>query len=108
MLCPAVAGRQATQAGHSLDDELHLLTVHGVLHLLGYDHAEPAQEREMFRLQNELLDTWRDQRVGRRPAGPAGRGRRRRAGRRSACTRPAQPAIPANRAVGADARRGQS
>lgn len=62
VLCPAVAGEQAVQAGHSLDDELHLLTVHGCLHLLGYDHAEPAQEREMFRLQNELLDTWRDQR----------------------------------------------
>ena len=54
---------QAEQAGHSLDDELHLLTVHGVLHLLGYDHAEPAEEREMFRLQNELLDTWRDHRA---------------------------------------------
>ena len=63
VLCPAVAGGQATQAGHSLDDELHLLTVHGVLHLLGYDHAEPAAEREMFRLQNELLDTWRDHRA---------------------------------------------
>ncbi len=63
VLCPAVAGSQAEQAGHSLDDELHLLTVHGVLHLLGYDHAEPADEREMFRLQNELLDTWRDQRL---------------------------------------------
>ena len=63
VLCPAVAGKQATQAGHSLDDELHLLTVHGVLHLLGYDHAEPAPEREMFRLQNELLDSWRDQRI---------------------------------------------
>ena len=61
VLCPAVAADQAAQAGHSLDDELHLLTVHGVLHLLGYDHAEPAGEREMFRLQNELLDTWRDQ-----------------------------------------------
>ncbi len=60
VLCPAVARSQAEQAGHSLDDELHLLTVHGVLHLLGYDHAEPAEEREMFRLQNELLDTWRD------------------------------------------------
>ena len=62
VLCPAVASDQATEAGHSLDDELHLLTVHGCLHLLGYDHAEPAEEREMFRLQNELLDTWRDHR----------------------------------------------
>ncbi len=34
--------------------------MHGVLHLLGYDHAEPAEEREMFQLQNELLDTWRE------------------------------------------------
>lgn len=60
VLCPAVAAEQAKAAGHDLQDELHLLTVHGVLHLLGYDHAEPAQEREMFRLQNELLDTWRE------------------------------------------------
>ena len=60
VLCPAVAAEQAKAAGHALQDELHLLTVHGVLHLLGYDHAEPAQEREMFRLQNELLDTWRE------------------------------------------------
>ena len=63
VLCPAVAAEQAAQAGHSVDDELHLLTVHGCLHLLGYDHAEPAQEREMFRLQNELLDTWREHRA---------------------------------------------
>jgi probable rRNA maturation factor len=61
VLCPEVAAEQAVSAGHSLDDELHLLTVHGVLHLLGYDHAEPATEREMFRLQNELLDSWRDE-----------------------------------------------
>ncbi len=63
VLCPAVAAEQAASAGHSTDDELHLLTVHGVLHLLGYDHAEPAEEREMFRLQNELLDTWREDRA---------------------------------------------
>jgi len=63
VLCPAVATRQADEAGHSLDDELHLLTVHGILHLLGYDHAEPAEEKAMFRLQNELLDGWRTHRL---------------------------------------------
>jgi probable rRNA maturation factor len=63
VLCPDVAAEQATAAGHSLDDELHLLTVHGILHLLGYDHAEPQEERAMFRLQNELLDAWREERV---------------------------------------------
>src|SRR5919197_5829993 len=55
VLCPAFARDQARQAGHSLLDELHLLTVHGVLHLLGYDHAEPAEEREMFTLQKRIL-----------------------------------------------------
>ncbi|MBB5923807.1 putative rRNA maturation factor [Actinoalloteichus hoggarensis] len=55
VLCPEFAREQAKKAGHSLLDELHLLTVHGVLHLLGYDHAEPAEEREMFGLQNRLL-----------------------------------------------------
>ncbi len=45
-------------AGHSAADELHLLTVHGVLHLLGYDHAEPEEEREMFALQARLLTSW--------------------------------------------------
>jgi len=55
VLCPAFARDQARKAGHSLLDELHLLTVHGVLHLLGYDHAEPAEEREMFGLQKRIL-----------------------------------------------------
>lgn len=63
VLCPDVAAEQASSAGHTLDDELHLLTVHGILHLLGYDHAEREEERAMFRLQNELLDAWREQRV---------------------------------------------
>ncbi len=61
VLCPAVAKQQARQAGHSMADELHLLTVHGVLHLLGYDHADPEEEREMFALQNRLLRTWHSQ-----------------------------------------------
>jgi probable rRNA maturation factor len=62
VLCPEMAARQATGAGHSAADELHLLTVHGVLHLLGYDHAEPEEEREMFALQAKLLDSWRSRR----------------------------------------------
>ena len=55
VLCPEVAAKQAAAAGHATADELHLLTVHGILHLLGYDHAEPDEEREMFGLQAKLL-----------------------------------------------------
>jgi probable rRNA maturation factor len=62
VLCPEMAAKQAPAAGHTADDELHLLTVHGVLHLLGYDHAEPEEEREMFTLQSRLLESWRTQR----------------------------------------------
>lgn len=60
VLCPAFAKDQAKQAGHALLDELHLLTVHGVLHLLGYDHAEPEEEREMFGLQQRILVDYGD------------------------------------------------
>jgi probable rRNA maturation factor len=66
VLCPDVARRQAAQAGHSFTDELHLLCTHGVLHLLGYDHAEPEEEREMFALQARLLDAWQAGRRARR------------------------------------------
>jgi probable rRNA maturation factor len=59
VLCPEVAAKQAAAAGHGAADELALLTVHGVLHLLGYDHAEPDEEREMFGLQGRLLSSWR-------------------------------------------------
>ncbi len=58
VLCPAVAARQAKDAGHSVRDEVDLLTVHGILHLLGYDHAEPDEHAEMFGLQGELLTQW--------------------------------------------------
>lgn len=58
VLCPQVAGRQAADAGHSRDDELALLLTHGILHLLGYDHAEPAEHAEMFGLQARLLAEW--------------------------------------------------
>ncbi len=49
----------AAEAGHAPMEEMLLLTTHGILHLLGYDHAEPDEEREMFALQNRLLQSWR-------------------------------------------------
>jgi probable rRNA maturation factor len=62
VLCPEFAADQAKKAGHPVERELALLTVHGVLHLLGYDHAEPEEEKEMFTLQNQLLADWVEQR----------------------------------------------
>ncbi|HEY3871538.1 MAG TPA: rRNA maturation RNase YbeY [Actinocrinis sp.] len=72
VLCPEVAAKQGEAAGHSTADELHMLTVHGILHLLGYDHAEPDERTEMFGLQGELLARWREQggAGGAPPAGP--------------------------------------
>lgn len=58
VLCPTVAARQAADAGHAMEEELLLLTTHGILHLLGYDHAEPDEEKEMFELQRRLLLTF--------------------------------------------------
>src|SRR4030088_1396412 len=55
VLCPEFASEQAAAAGHTLGQELALLTVHGVLHLLGYDHAEPDEEKEMSPAHRKLL-----------------------------------------------------
>jgi len=55
VVCPTVAQRQATTAGTPLDNELALLVVHGVLHLLDYDHAETADAERMQRRERELL-----------------------------------------------------
>lgn len=59
ILCPTVAARQALDAGHSTQEELELLTVHGVLHLLGYDHREEEEKDLMFSIQDEYLRNWR-------------------------------------------------
>ncbi len=58
VMCPSFAARQAVGAGHATEEELLLLLTHGILHLLGYDHAEPDEEREMFELQRTLLLTF--------------------------------------------------
>ena len=62
VLCPQVAKRQARDAGHATEDEVHLLCTHGILHLLGFDHDEPEAEQRMFGLQRELLAAWREER----------------------------------------------
>ena len=59
VLCPDIAAQQGASAGHGTQAELDLLTVHGILHLLGYDHAEPDEHAEMFGLQDDLLAAWR-------------------------------------------------
>jgi probable rRNA maturation factor len=58
VICPSVAARQAIVANHSTDDEVRWLLSHGILHLLGFDHADPESERAMFALQRQLVDSF--------------------------------------------------
>lgn len=58
LICPQVAAEQAKAAGQSAQQEIEMLCTHGILHLLGFDHAEPDEEIEMFGLQRELLVRW--------------------------------------------------
>lgn len=58
VVCPSFAVKQAEAAGHELINEVLLLVTHGILHLLGFDHAEPDEEREMFGLQREILESF--------------------------------------------------
>ncbi|MEE1651001.1 rRNA maturation RNase YbeY [Brachybacterium sp. J144] len=58
VLCPSVAAKQAAEAGHSTEEELLLLSVHSILHLLGYDHMEAEERKVMFDLQRTLLLTF--------------------------------------------------
>lgn len=59
VLCPAVCAAQAPAFSRSEHEELQVLTVHGLLHLLGMDHADPVQEAEMFGLTDDLLAAYR-------------------------------------------------
>lgn len=56
VVCPQVAAKQAVTAGHQAINEILLLVTHGMLHLVGFDHAEPEEEKEMFGLQKQLLE----------------------------------------------------
>ena len=56
VVCPQVAARQAATAGHQPINEILLLVTHGMLHLVGFDHATPSEEQEMFSLQRQLLE----------------------------------------------------
>lgn len=58
VICPTVAVRQAMAAGHSSNHEFFILSVHGLLHILGYDHANPEDEKVMFALQEKLVKEW--------------------------------------------------
>jgi probable rRNA maturation factor len=58
VVCPQVAISQAKTAGHEPINEILMLVTHGMLHLVGFDHAEPEEEKEMFSLQAELLKSF--------------------------------------------------
>lgn len=58
VICPPVAADQAKRGGHSFEDEVLLLTTHGLLHLMGYDHEEEEEKTEMFGIQRQLLESF--------------------------------------------------
>jgi probable rRNA maturation factor len=58
VLCPAVTARQAQEHGRTPEAEAEYLLVHGLLHLLGFDHAEPEERTEMFALKDTILARW--------------------------------------------------
>ena len=58
VICPSVAAAQAAAVGHTTAEEVLLLLTHGILHLLGFDHATTEDEKEMFELQRRLLLTF--------------------------------------------------
>ena len=69
VLCPAVTARQAAEHGRTPDAEAEYLLVHGLLHLLGYDHATAEERIEMFALKDELLEDWSKERAQRNARG---------------------------------------
>ena len=60
VIAPTVAAQQAANAGHSIDHEIFILAAHGLLHILGYDHANAADEKVMFTLQEDLVKKYQE------------------------------------------------
>jgi len=58
VIAPAVAAKQAIEAGHSTEHEIYILATHGLLHILGYDHIDPDEEKVMFALQEKIVKEW--------------------------------------------------
>ena len=58
VISPVVAAEQATQQGHSIEHEIFILATHGLLHILGYDHADKVEEKTMFELQEKIVRDW--------------------------------------------------
>lgn len=64
IIAPDIAAQQAEQLGHTVGEELELLTVHGVLHLLGYDHIDDSEAEVMQGHERDILSAWRSERRG--------------------------------------------
>jgi probable rRNA maturation factor len=58
VISPVVAADQAKAQGHSIEHEIYILAVHGLLHIIGYDHADKAEEKIMFDLQEKIVRDW--------------------------------------------------
>jgi len=58
VLCPTVTAAQAADSGRTPEEEADYLLIHGLLHLLGHDHAEPAEKKAMFDLNDQVIAAW--------------------------------------------------
>ena len=58
VISPVVAAEQAKAQGHSIEHEIYILATHGLLHVLGYDHADKSEEKVMFDLQEKIVRDW--------------------------------------------------
>jgi len=58
VISPVVAQTQAIAQGHTTDREIYILAIHGLLHILGYDHANKEDEKTMFALQEKIVTDW--------------------------------------------------